>query len=55
MYGTVAGIEIAVSDQATLGTGASAINLWQQNMVAIRAEVRIGFVADTAYFNKITA
>ena len=55
MYGTVAGIEIAVSDQATLGTGASAINLWQQNMVAIRAEFRVGFVAETAYFNKITA
>ena len=55
MYGTVAGIEIAVSDQATLGTGDDAINLWQRNMVGIRAEVRIGFVADTAYFQKITA
>jgi HK97 family phage major capsid protein len=55
MYGTVAGIEIAVSDQATLGRGDNAINLWQQNMVGIRAEFRIGFVADTAYFQKITA
>lgn len=55
MYGTVAGIEIAVSDQATLGTGENAINLWQRNMVGIRCEVRVGFVADTAYFQKITA
>jgi HK97 family phage major capsid protein len=55
MYGTVTGIEISVSDQATLGTGDDAINLWQRNMVGIRAEVRIGFVADIAYFQKITA
>lgn len=54
-FGTVAGIEIAISDQATLAVTGGTINLWQQNMVAIRAEVRIGFVADTAYFNKITA
>ena len=54
-FGTVDGIEISVSDQATLGKGESALNLWQQNMVAIRAEFRVGFVAETAYFNKITA
>lgn len=54
-FGTVDGIEISVSDQATLGRGEEAINLWQQNMVAIRAEFRVGFVAETAYFNKITA
>ena len=54
-FGTVAGIEIAISDQATLAVTGGTINLWQQNMVAIRAEVRIGFVAETAYFNKITA
>jgi len=54
-FGTVDGIEISVSDQATLGRGEAAINLWQQNMVAIRAEFRVGFVAETAYFNKITA
>lgn len=54
-FGTVAGIEIAVSDQATLAVTGGTINLWQQNMVAIRAEVRVGFVADTDYFQKITA
>ena len=54
-FGTVDGIEISVSDQATLTTGDGTINLWQQNMVAIRAEFRVGFVAETAYFNKITA
>ena len=54
-FGTVAGIEIAISDQATLAVTGGTINLWQQNMVAIRAEFRVGFVAETAYFNKITA
>ena len=54
-FGTVDGIEISVSDQATLAVTGGTINLWQQNMVAIRAEFRVGFVAETNYFQKITA
>ena len=50
IYGTVNGVEIAVSDQATVGE----INLWQQNMVAVRAEIEVGFRADTTCFNKLT-
>lgn len=50
IYGTVNGVEIAVSDQATVGE----INLWEQNMVAVRAEIEVGFRADTACFNKLT-
>lgn len=49
-YGTVEGIKIAVSDQATVGD----INLFEQNMVAIRAEIEIGFVADATCFNLLT-
>lgn len=44
VWGTVEGIQVAISDQATLGTGSTAINLWQQNMFAVRAEIEIGFV-----------
>lgn len=44
VWGTVEGIKIAISDQATLGTGSTAVNLWQQNMFAVRAEIEIGFV-----------
>ena len=59
MYGVVESIELAISDQASLtyndGTNDVTLNLWQQNMTAIRAEFRVGFVAETAYFNKITA
>lgn len=50
MYGTVEGVKISVSDQATVGD----INLWEQNMVAIRAEIEIGFIADTTVFNLLT-
>ncbi len=58
LYGTVNGVEIAVTDTAslTVGSGQSAttVNLWQQNMVAIRAEIEVGFRADTSCFNLLT-
>ena len=58
MYGTVEGVKIDISDQATLtvGSGQSAtqINLFQQNMFAVRAEIEIGFRADTSCFNRLT-
>ena len=57
MYGTVEGVQIAYSADATLtygeGTSASQINLFQQNMFAVRAEIEVGFVAQTAYFNAL--
>lgn len=56
MYGIVEGITIDISDQATLTTsGGETINLWQRNMFAVRAEIEVGFRADTACFNKLTA
>lgn len=58
MYGTVEGIKIDMSNQATLtvGTGndAQTINLWQRNMFAVRAEIEVGFRADTDMFTKLT-
>lgn len=55
MYGTVEGVVIDYSSDATLdlGEGAS-INLFQQNMFAVRAEIEIGFRADTSCFNRLT-
>lgn len=50
VYGTVEGVQIAISDQATVGD----INLWQQNMFAVRAEIELGFRADTTCFNALT-
>jgi len=51
IFGTVNGVEIAVTDTATLTSGQTTINLWQQNMVAVRAEIEVGFRADTSCFN----
>lgn len=53
-YGTVEGIKIKISDQATLTVGTETVNLWQRNMFAVMAEIEVGFVANTAAFNKIT-
>lgn len=43
VYGTVEGVKISVSNQATLTDGEGSINLWQQNMTAVRAEIEVGF------------
>ena len=58
LYGTVAGVDIDVTDKATLtvgsGTSATQLNLWQRNMVAVKAEIEVGFRADTECFNLLT-
>ena len=55
MYGTVEGVKVDISNQATLvDANSNTINLWQRNMFAVRAEIEVGFRADTACFNKIT-
>lgn len=55
VYGTVEGVKVSVSDQATLDDGGTQINLWQQNMFAIRAEIEVGFIVrDVNRFVRIT-
>lgn len=60
MWGTVEGVQISISDQATLVDGEESgvpnlINLWQRNMFAVRAEIEIGFqVRDVNRFVKLT-
>lgn len=56
MYGTVEGVKIDYSADATLDIGSgNVINLFQQNMFAVRAEIEVGFRADTSVFNALTA
>lgn len=54
MYGVVEGVKIDYSADATLTSGQTTINLFQQNMFAVRAEIEIGFVAETQYFAALT-
>ena len=56
MFGTVEGVKIDYSSDATLDLGGgSSINLFQQNMFAVRAEIEVGFRANTDMFNALTA
>jgi len=54
LYGVVQGVKIDLSDQATLTISDTAVNLWERNMFAVRAEIEVGFRADTDCFAKIT-
>ena len=54
IYGTVEGIQVDISDQATVNDGGTQVNLWQRNMFAVRAEIEVGFIArDTDHFVRI--
>lgn len=54
MYGTVEGVQVSISDTATLQDGENTINLWQQNMFAVRAEIEVGFrLRDVNHFVRI--
>lgn len=55
IYGTVEGVQVDVSDQATVNDGGTQINLWQRNMFAVRAEIEVGFIVrDEDHFVRIT-
>lgn len=55
LYGTVEGVQVTIADQATLSDGnGNLIHLFQQNMFAVRAEIELGFRADTDCFNLLT-
>lgn len=54
MYGTVEGVKIAISDQATITDGETTINLFQRDMFAVRAEIELGFRCDQTCFVKLT-
>ncbi len=54
MYGTVEGVQIRFADQTGLTINSEQVNLWEQNMFAVRAEIELGFRADTNCFNLLT-
>jgi HK97 family phage major capsid protein len=55
LYGTVEDVQIKISDQASLQVGDDTINLFQQNMFAVLAEIEVGFlVSDEEAFVRLT-
>ena len=55
VFGTVEGVRITYSEDATLDLGnGTVINMFQDNMFAVRAEIEVGFRADTSVFNALT-
>ena len=55
-WGTVEGVQIRMTDQATLTHGDTQINLFQRNMFAVLAEVEVGFItANDNAFVRFTA
>ena len=54
MWGAVEGVQIRFADQTGLTINSQQVNLWEHNMFAVRAEIELGFRADTACFNLLT-
>lgn len=54
MYGTVEGVQIRFADQTGLTINSAQVNLWEHNMFAVRAEIELGFRADTNCFNLLS-
>lgn len=54
-YGIVDGINLSISEEATVNDGTEQINLWQRNMFGVRVEAEVGFVVrDADAFVKLT-
>ena len=54
-YGIVDGINVAISEEATINDGTNQVNLWQRNMAAVRVEAEVAFaVRDANAFVRLT-
>ena len=47
-YGIVDGINVSISEEATVNDGTNQINLWQRNMFGLRVEAELGFVVKSS-------
>lgn|SRR5690625_360783 len=54
-YGVVEGVSVDISDNPVYDNSGSLITAgWQDNMIAVRAEIHIGFIADDSAFVRLT-
>lgn len=54
VYGTVEGVRVTYSEDAALTINSTLTSLFEHNMFAVRAEIEVGFRADTSCFNLLT-
>lgn len=55
VWGSVEGIKIDISNQATVTVGNETVNLWQRNMFGVLVEAEMGFVVrDEDHFVRLT-
>ena len=54
VYGTVEGVRNTYSEDAALTINSTLTSLFEHNMFAVRAEIEVGFRADTSCFNLLT-
>lgn len=54
VWGTVAGVEIDISEEATVMMSEQPLSLWQHNLVGVKAEIEVGFVANENVFTALS-
>lgn len=54
VWGTVAGVEIDISEEASVMQEDQVLSLWQHNLVGVKAEIEVGFVANENAFVALT-
>lgn len=54
VWGTVAGVEIDISEEASVMQEDQVLSLWQHNLVGVKAEIEVGFVANENAFLALT-
>lgn len=55
VWGQVEGVSISLSDNPVYAENGTLISAgWQDNMIAVRAEIHVGFIADEDYFVRLT-
>ncbi|WP_062077693.1 phage major capsid protein [Demequina globuliformis] len=55
VWGQVEGVSIDISDNPVYAANGDLISAgWQDNMISVRAEIHVGFIADTSKFVRLT-
>lgn len=56
VWGSVSGVEISISDNPVYGPTGTLVNAgWQDNMINVRSEIHVGFIADDSKFARLTS